>query len=176
MMYHKAMLFSDPSVAAQILSSSHPRKVRALGRKVSNFADVVWNAHREAIVRRGNMLKFTRPVDATRDGRWIVPLEVERKDGTVTEERSLRELLLGTGEEELVEASPFDRIWGIGYGADKASKVQRERWGMNLLGKALMAVRAELRKELAEGESGTGAVDEKKTDVSEGTKEGKESG
>ncbi|KAK4105627.1 DUF1768-domain-containing protein [Parathielavia hyrcaniae] len=162
------MLFSDPSVAAQILSASHPRQVKALGRRVSNFSDAVWNAHRDEIVRRGNMLKFTRPVDATREGRWIVSVEEEG--------RSLRELLLATGERELVEASPMDKNWGIGYGAAKAETVGRERWGLNLLGKALMAVRAELRKELAEREGGTGAVEGKKTDVSEEVEDGFESG
>ena len=50
-----------------------------------------------------------------------------------------RELLLGTGERPLVEDSPSDPVWGGrdaggGYG------------GENLLGRALMEVRAELRR------------------------------
>lgn len=54
--------------------------------------------------------------------------------------------LLATGERELVEASPMDRVWGIGYGEKKAG-LNRHRWGKNLLGKALMDVREQLRKE-----------------------------
>ncbi|SPQ17832.1 0145b5db-60e5-4ff1-8392-a770bfda7eb5 [Thermothielavioides terrestris] len=144
MMYHKAQLFADHAVAAEILAAPHPRTVKALGRKVAGFSDAVWKAHREAIVRRGNLLKFTRPADV-RDGRWLVKLH-----GT-EEEVSIRELLLRTGERELVEASPMDRIWGIGFGAAKAGVVGREKWGLNLLGKALMDVREQLRRD---GESG----------------------
>jgi len=60
----------------------------------------------------------------------------------------LRQLLLDTGDRELIEASPFDRIWGVGR---KAEDVRREAggdrrgWGQNLLGKCLMATRTRLR-------------------------------
>lgn len=56
-------------------------------------------------------------------------------------------LLLGTGERELVEASPFDRVWGIGFREKDVIKAGRDRWGQNLLGKALMEVRGLLRAE-----------------------------
>jgi ribA/ribD-fused uncharacterized protein len=66
---------------------------------------------------------------------------------TVAEDAAgLRALLLATGERELVEASPRDRIWGVGFKAENAG-VNRRRWGQNLLGKALMGVRARLREE-----------------------------
>ncbi|KAL2165480.1 hypothetical protein VTH06DRAFT_780 [Thermothelomyces fergusii] len=147
MMYQKAVLFSDPDVGAQILATPDPREVKALGRKVANFSEAVWNARREAIVRRGNLLKFTRPVDPE-DGWWMVRVGGEESGESV----SIRELLLRTGDREIVEASPLDRIWGIGFGPDKAESM-RKRWGLNLLGKALMAVREELRKE-AKGQEG----------------------
>jgi predicted NAD-dependent protein-ADP-ribosyltransferase YbiA (DUF1768 family) len=147
MMYQKAVLFSDPAMASQILHAQHPRQVKALGRKVSNFSDKVWNAHREAIVRRGNRLKFTRPANPA-DGMWRVALPGRpESEGLI----SLKELLLRTGAREIVEASPMDRVWGIGFGAAKAGSV-REKWGLNLLGKALVAVRDELRKEAEKGE------------------------
>ncbi|KAH6853378.1 hypothetical protein B0I37DRAFT_348834 [Chaetomium sp. MPI-CAGE-AT-0009] len=155
MMYQKALLFHDPAIAAEILRASHPRQVRELGRQVSNFDDKVWHAHREAIVRRGNRLKFTRPADPA-DGMWRVALP--GRDSEAEGPVSLRELLLRTGKREIVEASPMDRIWGIGFGAARAGSV-RARWGLNLLGKALVAVRDELRKE-EEGEgSGEGTVE-----------------
>lgn len=76
------------------------------------------------IVEEGNYHKFTISEDA----------------------ESLRALLLGTGERELVEASPMDRIWGVGY-AERNAGQNRVRWGQNLLGKALMSVRGRLRGE-----------------------------
>ena len=58
--------------------------------------------------------------------------------------------MLETGDLILVEASPLDRIWGIGFREKKAMEMgNRERWGMNLLGNALMKVREQLVKERA---------------------------
>ena len=61
--------------------------------------------------------------------------------------KGLRERLLGTGERMIVEASPLDRIWGIGFGERRALEVGRGRWGLNLLGLALMDTRRILREE-----------------------------
>ena len=45
----------------------------------------------------------------------------------------------------LVEASPLDRIWGIGLAADSEFAEVPSRWrGLNLLGFALMEARARL--------------------------------
>jgi ribA/ribD-fused uncharacterized protein len=63
---------------------------------------------------------------------------------------ALRALLLATGERELVEAAPGDRVWGIGF-AEREAGARREAWGENLLGKALMDVRARLRRGEGEG-------------------------
>jgi ribA/ribD-fused uncharacterized protein len=76
------------------------------------------------IVEDGTYHKFTKSVDA----------------------ENLRKMLLETGDKELVEASPMDRIWGVGFGEKNAEK-NRHRWGQNLLGKALMSVRERLRVE-----------------------------
>lgn len=180
MMYHKARLFSSSSAAAAaILAASHPGEAKALGRGVAGFSEEVWRAQREAIVRRGNMLKFTRPADRD-DGLWRpVAAAAATAGGAVGEEAregeggtergpgppDLRELLLGTGERELVEASPGDRIWGIGFTAAKAERAGRERWGLNLLGKALMVVREELRREEQEGKGEEGDENQKKERV-----------
>ena len=54
--------------------------------------------------------------------------------------------LLGTGDSIIVEASPLDRVWGIGLGAANELATNPERWrGLNLLGFALMEVRERLR-------------------------------
>jgi len=132
MMYQKALLFSDPEIGSQILATSSPKVVKALGRKVRDFEEAVWLANRERIVRQGNVCKFT--------------LAVREEDVA-----DLKAKLLATGDKELVEASPLDRIWGVGFGPRNA-EANRAKWGLNLLGKALMEVRAELRKLGAGGE------------------------
>ena len=120
-MYHKAILFDDPELAEKVLNASNPALVKKLGRRVQNFDPKKWEAHRLEIVRRGNLLKFTQnPV--------------------------LKHHLLATGDKTLVEASPFDKIWGIGKRESKAIEAKAS-WGLNLLGEALMQVRKQLKEE-----------------------------
>lgn len=121
-MYHKAILFNDPDVAQEILKSADdPKLVKALGRTVKGFTQTIWDEKKLEIVLTGNREKFLQNSE-------------------------LKELLLSTEGKELVEASPMDRIWGIGFGAKNALK-NRHRWGRNLLGKVLMQVREELLSE-----------------------------
>lgn len=138
MMYQKAILFDDNEVGEEILAAGHPREVKALGRKVRGFSEKKWVYNREKIVHKGNILKFTTAVTEEGFGK-----------GTTQDcapiEGSLKEMLLATGTRELVEASPQDRIWGVGYGS-KNAPVNRTKWGKNLLGKALMEVRDVLRQ------------------------------
>ena len=63
--------------------------------------------------------------------------------------------MLATGDRELVEASPSDQVWGIGFKKEVAES-KRGSWGSNLMGKALMSVRERLRMEMEEvkGEEG----------------------
>lgn len=121
MMYQKAKLFKDDNIARQIMQNSTPKKVKELGRKVRGFSDKVWKEHRFSIVYQGNYLKYSN-------------------------NKSLKKQLLDTGDAELVEASPYDRIWGIGFREDNAYQ-NRDKWGLNLLGKALMKVRETLKNE-----------------------------
>ncbi len=118
-MLQKALLFGDTAIGRDILSipsgSSDLRKVKALGRKVQNFDEETWVKERYRIVVEGNLHKFRA-------------------------NEGLREKLLKTGDKILVEASPRDRIWGVGFGA-KNAVAQKDRWGQNLLGKALEEVR-----------------------------------
>jgi len=120
----------------EILKTSSPRKQKALGRDVDGHDEAKWFAVRSAIVRRGNILKFTQCTNVTSIG-------VDDGDAGPT---PLRELLLATGDDHLVEASPFDRVWGIGYKAEEAMHVDKADWEENLLGKALMEVRDQMRK------------------------------
>lgn len=124
MMYQKAVLFSDLEVGAQILKTTSPKTQKALGREVKNFDNDVWLANRERIVTEGSYHKF---VNSLKEG------------------EDLKALLLETGRRELVEASPMDRIWGVGF-REKNAPAQRARWGLNLLGKALMEARKRIKE------------------------------
>ncbi|MEU4555263.1 NADAR family protein [Micromonospora violae] len=117
MMWRKATLFDNRAIAEQILAAPHPHAAKALGARVSGFDEQTWSEHRFAIVVAGNLAKFDqRP--------------------------ALRAFLLATGERVLVEASPYDRVWGIGLRRDDAAAGDPAGWrGLNLLGFALMQVR-----------------------------------
>ena len=128
MMYEKAVLFSDLEVGAQILQSTSPETQKALGRKVKNFDKRIWEAKRLQIVTEGNYHKFVHSLKTGED---------------------LKAMLLETGDKELVEASPMDRIWGVGF-AEKNALDQRAKWGLNLLGKAVMEARKRIKKEVGE--------------------------
>ena len=66
---------------------------------------------------------------------------------TFNQNRDLREFLLSTGDSVLVEASPYDAIWGIRLAASSPEAQDPMKWrGRNLLGFALMEVRDELRR------------------------------
>jgi ribA/ribD-fused uncharacterized protein len=120
MMYGKARLFDDAETGAAILAASHPREHKALGRKVKNFDDRAWRLAREEIVMAGNRAKFTQNPE-------------------------LLAQLLATAGTTLVEASPYDKIWGIGLAATDARASDPAQWkGQNLLGKILTALRDEL--------------------------------
>ena len=64
-----------------------------------------------------------------------------------TQHSALGRILLSTGDAVLVEASPRDRVWGVGLAFGDPRLSDPEQWrGLNLLGQALMAVRDELRR------------------------------
>ena len=121
MMAEKARVFGDQEMSAEIIACPTPGDAKRCGRRVSGFDDAVWKIHRFEIVVRGNVEKF------------------RQNDG-------LRDFLLATGDAVLVEASPRDRIWGIGLGQSNPKAQDPSTWrGLNLLGFALMEARQRLR-------------------------------
>lgn len=118
MMYAKARLFKDEEVAQRILATSDPAEHKKLGREVRNYVDAEWDAKRDAIVSVGLREKFAQ------------------------NPRLLKELLSTAGT-ALVEASPYDRLWGIGVGMDDPRALDPTQWkGQNRLGVLLDKVRA----------------------------------
>nr|WP_203589846.1 NADAR family protein [Streptomyces sp. SID13031] len=120
MMAGKARLFGDNESAAKVIAAGHPQRAKAIGRQVTGFDTETWQRHRAELVIEGNLHKFRQ-------------------------NKPLLDYLLNTGKRVLVEASPVDRIWGIGLAADDPRAEHPDQWrGLNLLGFALMRARAEL--------------------------------
>ncbi|MFJ2841384.1 NADAR family protein [Streptomyces griseofuscus] len=120
MMAAKAWLFDDAEAERHVLAAAHPAQAKKAGRLVRGFDEAIWERERFRIVVEGSVHKFAA-------------------------DPALRAFLLNTGERVLVEASPVDRVWGIGLTADDEAAQDPERWrGLNLLGFALMEARAEL--------------------------------
>lgn len=117
MMAEKARLFQDYDILDQILKADHPKQQKALGREVRNFDVDCWNKSARKIVYDGNYEKFNQNPD-------------------------LKKQLFAKKEYILVEASPYDKIWGIGLGITHPDRFDRDKWrGKNWLGEVLMMVR-----------------------------------
>lgn len=122
MMAGKARLFEDAEAERRVRAAGHPAEAKKAGRLVRGFDEAVWERERFRIVVEGSVHKFAS-------------------------DPALRAFLLDTGDRVLVEASPVDRVWGIGLTADDEAATDPERWrGENLLGFALMVARGRLRR------------------------------
>ncbi|KND42277.1 hypothetical protein IQ64_24580 [Streptomyces stelliscabiei] len=120
MMASKARLFGDAEAERRAVAAAGPAQAKKIGRLVRGFDDALWERERLAIVTEGSFHKFAAHPD-------------------------LGAFLLGTHNRVLVEASPLDRVWGIGLAADDERAMDPARWrGPNLLGFALMAARERL--------------------------------
>jgi len=61
-----------------------------------------------------------------------------------SQNNSIKQKLISTHPKTLYEASKYDKIWGIGYYANEAINTNKNKYGRNLLGKALMDIRSHL--------------------------------
>jgi len=121
MMAAKARLFNDDVNLQKVLQSGTPAAAKKLGRAVKNFDPLVWDQHKFNLVVEGNYHKFSQHA-------------------------TLKTFLLNTADRVIVEASPVDKIWGIGMAADHVAVENPSSWkGENLLGYALMEVRDQLQ-------------------------------
>lgn len=117
MMAQKARLFGDQYNFDKIISSKSPGEAKELGRQVSGYDDLIWNKKKFEIVKTGNIHKFNQ-------------------------HPALAEYLLQTENRVLVEASPVDKVWGIGLSQDSEDIGNIYAWpGQNLLGFAIMEAR-----------------------------------
>lgn len=122
MMYMKAKLFNDRTIMSAVLNTNNPKEQKSLGRKVGGFKLDVWDGCKDLIVYDGCFAKYSQNSD-------------------------LKKAILETKNLILVEASPYDKIWGIGMAEDDPDATDETKWkGENLLGKALMKVRDTLNE------------------------------
>lgn len=122
MMAMKAKIFNDTNILQKIMQSNDQREVKALGRKVKNYNDEVWSKERIKVVYDGNLAKFTQ-------------------------NKKLKDYLLSTKDKVLVEASPYDEIWGIGLDKAEQRVNNPNNWlGTNYLGFTLMEVRKAIKE------------------------------
>jgi hypothetical protein len=122
MMHQKALLFGDDDIAEKIMEEKNPKEQKKFGRMIKNFDKGVWEANCLAIVYEGNLAKFSQ-------------------------NEGLKKEMLLTGNRFFVEASPFDKIWGIGLDENAENVENPSYWlGLNLLGQALTLVKNELRE------------------------------
>lgn len=114
MMAEKARFFKDEEVRKEILATSDPKTQKALGRKVRDYDDRLWSKVRFDIVVRGTIEKYEQ-------------------------NPHLKELLLSVPDgTRFVEASPFDKVWGIGMSQNDPRATDPSLWlGQNLLGYAI---------------------------------------
>lgn len=126
MMSAKCRLFQDHNTLKLVTEDSlkprpDPQQAKRLGRNVVGFNDAEWDRYKFNVVVNGNTLKFGQ-------------------------NPALRDYLISTGDAVLVEASPYDRVWGIGLAKDRPEAQDPTQWnGENLLGFALMRVRSKLQ-------------------------------
>lgn len=153
MMYCKAKLFNDEDIAKKIIELNNTpvvakflnneitseeiinnkllskewsfvqREIKSAGRKVKNYNELTWLDKRKSIVYVGSREKY-------KQNKHLLD-KIKETDGTT-----------------LVEASPYDKIWGIGLKSSDARAQKRDLWqGENLLGEILTEVRENLKLE-----------------------------
>jgi ribA/ribD-fused uncharacterized protein len=114
-MAHKAMAFNDVETFNLITNSKTPRDAKKLGQAVKGFDAVKWDELKVPAMLNALNIKFLAC-------------------------KEFRTMLAQSIGKTLVEASPVDRIWGIGFDEENAL-ANIENWGENLLGKCLMRIR-----------------------------------
>jgi len=123
MMAQKAVMFEDQESFKKILLSHTPRIQKHLGRSVKGFNKREWEKVARGFVYMGNYAKFTQ-------------------------NEELKGELLKTKGTELVEASPYDKVWGIGLPEGHKDLYDKTKWkGKNWLGQVLTQVREKIEEE-----------------------------
>ena len=122
-MFIKALTFKDINTAEKILATNDPNQCRKLGRQVKGYKDSEWEKIRYDVFYTLNWAKYTQ--DKELQKKLLDP----QFDGKT-----------------FVEASPIDKIWGIGYAEDNPNiEYAQIYWGKNYLGRILTNIRNRLK-------------------------------
>lgn len=122
-MYFKATHFNDDAIAEEIMATAEPKDQKALGKLVRGFSNEEWEKVRYQYMLTAVLAKFSQ-------------------------NENLKQFLVATGNKVFVEASPYDKVWGVGLREDDPLILDESNWqGLNLLGQVLMDVRAQLRQQ-----------------------------
>jgi ribA/ribD-fused uncharacterized protein len=108
--YFQAMKFVGTEYADKVREARSPKEAAELGRRRDFPLRKDWEKVKDDVMRKAILMKFQTHDD-------------------------IRELLLSTGDEELVEKTTGDTYWGCGT----------DGTGKNMLGKILMEVREQLK-------------------------------
>lgn len=122
-MYRKAKLFGAHNVAEKIMQATNPNECKKLGRsREIPFDNAIWDKNKEKIFK-----------EILRDKFKLKPLRTK---------------MLQTANRKFAEASPYDKIWGIGLKETDPDATNESKWrGQNLLGKILTEIRDEIKEE-----------------------------
>ena len=123
-MYIKALYFNDLKTASKIIKTNNPAECRKLGRQVKGYDDAAWAKIRYDVFYYLNLEKYKQ-------------------------DRQLQYLLLDKkyDNKKFVEASPIDKIWGIGYAEDNPNiEFNQMYWGKNYLGRILTNIRRRFKE------------------------------
>ena len=125
-MYRKCMILDDEASAKQVMATDDPEQQQTIGRNAKNYEDrkAIWEGICQVVAMRGLLAKFSQHDD-------------------------LRQKLLETGDDDLVECARSDHRWACGIGLYDDDRRDINRWkGKNILGFALMEVRERLKHNL----------------------------
>lgn len=119
--YKKAQIFKDKESMTKILATNDPKEQKRIGRSVKQYNESKWARECYTIMKQGLYAKFDQnPI--------------------------LKERMLSISNARFVEASPYDKKWGIGIKANHPDAAKPSKWpGKNMLGQALDDVRDTIR-------------------------------
>lgn len=111
--YFQAQKFAGTPHEEAVRLAKTPKEAAAMGRDRKRPLRADWEEVKDDVMREAVRQKFRTHQD-------------------------IQQILLSTGDEEIIENAPGDYYWGIGANGS----------GKNMLGKILMEIRAELRGEV----------------------------
>lgn len=138
MMACKALLFEDYETYRKIMNTQSPREQKALGRQVKYFDEGRW--YKTGFFSGGNWY-------ADKNGKpYAYQIVLRANLAKFSQHKTLKKLVFESGDLIFVEASPYDKIWGIGLDAKDPKAWDEATWqGKNWLGNCITLARDTLR-------------------------------